>query len=212
MSREAVMQSSENREHRRPQSTYLTTKNPFYLISAGLVLYGISEGASQLGMQHAAMFASFALAVYGVLLSVVGVLLVRWLRVWDDARTVLLVVLLCLAGLAVGFDVVAFHQPLAAAPWLGAGLIFSLATTETVLWLLGLAWPWRWRLPFATMMTLLFASPLLATPAWLGADTVVWRVLLFPVLAGLAMLTLLPAVWAGPVEPVQTANSAHTVV
>ncbi|MCA9176039.1 MAG: hypothetical protein KDB14_16245 [Planctomycetales bacterium] len=191
-------------------SLRLATKNPFYLLSAGLVLYGISQGVTEISdLRLAARFGAAALATYAALLAMTGVFLVRVLDVWDDARTVLLIVLLCFAGLSVGFDELAFHSPLSAAPWLAAGLVFSLAVSELVLRAVSVPWGWRWRGPFIAMLGLLFAAPLLATPGWLGRETSVWRVLAFPWLGGAAMLTLLPAIHWGPLKQPTRARMAR---
>src|SRR6202011_1601383 len=78
---------------------WICTNNPFYVLSAGLFLAGLWLS---FGNQHPdetiepeVTWALMSwLAGYTVLLAGTAYLLVRFARVWDDARTVLLLVVL----------------------------------------------------------------------------------------------------------------------
>ncbi len=71
---------------------WICTSNPFYVLSAGLFLVGlwISFGAQAEEVQTWSLMSG--LAGYTVLLAVTACLLVRFGNVWDDVRTVLLLV------------------------------------------------------------------------------------------------------------------------
>src|SRR5947209_19818630 len=73
---------------------WVGTSNPFYVLSAGLFLVGlwISFGEQVEAMQTWALMSG--LAGYTLLLAVTACLLVRFGRVWDDVRNVLLLVVL----------------------------------------------------------------------------------------------------------------------
>src|SRR4030095_1585043 len=76
------------------------------------------------------------LAGYTVLLTVVAMIVVRWGQVWDDARTILLVIVLLLCLLSTCLDFHFLHT--FKAPWPGTQLLalgwaFSVLFIETVL-------------------------------------------------------------------------------
>ncbi|MCA9083768.1 MAG: hypothetical protein KDA81_06920, partial [Planctomycetaceae bacterium] len=102
---------------RRPVPTLvrlLYTHNPFYLISACLFVYGLKlifradsstvlfQRGSVAYMEPWGLMASFAGVT--VLMAVTGVLVVRLGKVWEDARSLALIVLLMLLAMAVSFD------------------------------------------------------------------------------------------------------------
>lgn len=177
---------------------FLYTQNPFYLISAALVLFGVGQGIAAVPADEvAAQAGAAALAGYASVLALAGVLLVRLGSVWDDARSILLIILLLLAGLSVCFDALALHSPLAAAPWLAGGLLFSLLLTELVIRGIGLPLGPVWRVPLAVLMATLFAAPLAVSPSWLVGLPPAWRVMMFPSVGAAALLTLVPAVHRG---------------
>ena len=83
---------------------FLCTSNPFYALSAALFLAGlwISFGGQAQVVQTGALMSG--LAGYTLLLAVTAYLLVRFGNVWDDARTVLLLVVLMFLATSVTFD------------------------------------------------------------------------------------------------------------
>src|ERR1700756_351078 len=87
-------------ESARGAVRWICTNNPFYVISAGLFLAGLytSIGLDEVGTLLA------GLAGYTVLLAVTALVLVRFLHLWDDARTVLLLVVLLFLATSVTFD------------------------------------------------------------------------------------------------------------
>src|SRR5262249_46489250 len=90
---------------------WICTKNPFYVISAGLFLVGLrlSFGDPYLASDTWSMMGG--LAGYTLLLAGAACLLVRFAGVWDDVRTVLLLVVLMFLATSVTFDEVLVLTP-----------------------------------------------------------------------------------------------------
>src|SRR5262249_999769 len=112
---------------------WLSTKNPFYVLSAGLFLVGlwVSFAAQSQAAEAGGLMAG--LAGYALLLAVTACLLVRFGNVWDDLRTVLLLVVLMFLATSVTFDEVLVLSPgQGFACYLG-GLLFAVAVSEGLL-------------------------------------------------------------------------------
>src|SRR5579884_2142851 len=87
------------------------TSNPFYALSAALFLAGLwlSFGAQAGEVETWALMSG--LAGYTLLLAVTACLLVRFGNVWDDVRTVLLLVVLMFLATSVTFDDALVRRP-----------------------------------------------------------------------------------------------------
>src|SRR3954447_24073757 len=90
---------------------WVCTSNPFYVLSALLVCVGlwVSFGSQVHAAQSWALLSG--LAGYTLLLAVTACLLVRFVGVWDDVRTVLLLAVLMFLATSVTFDEVLAHNP-----------------------------------------------------------------------------------------------------
>src|SRR5262249_53444596 len=112
---------------------WVCTNNPFYVLSAGLFLLGLwgSFGAQAGAVETGALMSG--LAGYTLLLAVTACLLVRFCKVWDDARTVLLLVVLMFLATSVTFDEVLVLDPVRGFACYLAGLLFAVAVTEGLL-------------------------------------------------------------------------------
>src|SRR5205814_1557908 len=178
---------------------WIATNNPFYIISAGLFLVGlrISFGAQVRDTDSWALMVS--LAGYTLLLAGSALLLVRFAGVWDDVRTVLLLVVLMFLATSVTFDEVLVLSPgRGFACYLG-GLLFAVAVSEGVLRGIRLRLPAWFRVPYYLTLALFFLYPLALSPL-LGqrSEALRWGLFGFSPAAGLAFLTLLPALRRGP--------------
>jgi hypothetical protein len=176
------------------------TSNPFYVISAGLVFLGLRASFDARGPAVETGALMVGLAAYTLLLAGTAVFLVRRGKAWDDVRTVLLLVVLMFLATSVAFD-----ETLAADPATGRapcliGLGFAVLVSEAVLRGLGLELRAGFRLPYHLMLALFFLYPIgLATRADRPGDPgLMWALFGFSPMAGLALLTLLPAVRRGP--------------
>jgi hypothetical protein len=176
------------------------TNNPFYVLSAGLFLVGLwgSFGAQQEAQDTWALMAG--LADYTLLLALTAWLLVRFANVWDDVRTVLLLVVLMFLATSVTFDEVLVLDPLRGFACYLGGLFLAVAVSEGLLRGMRLKLPAWYRAPYYLILSLFFLYPLALSPLVTqpGSEALMWGLFGFSTAAGLAFLTLLPAVRRGP--------------
>jgi hypothetical protein len=179
----------------RPWFRFVYNHNPFYVISAVLVLYGLHVSfAGNLDPTEGWKFTQLLMG-YILMLAATSVIVVRLGQVWEDARTLVLLVALLMVALASSFDRVCLDNAWQGARFLAVGLGFSLMLSELLLRFLRLRFPWNYRLPFYLLLAVLFAYP-----AWLGhlslenrLTEMAWYVLGFPTIAGLIFALLVPA-------------------
>jgi hypothetical protein len=178
---------------------WVCTSNPFYVLSALLVCLGlwVSFGAQGDAAQTWALLVG--MAGYTLLLAVTACLLVRFVGVWDDVRTVLLLVVLMFLATSVTFDDVLARSPgRGIACYLG-GFLLAVAVSEGILRAIGLSLPPLFRAPYYLILALFFLypvaiSPLLDQPR---GEVLAWAMFGFAPAAGLVFLSLLPAIRRG---------------
>ena len=177
------------------------THNPFYAVSAALVLYGISLAFG--GADDSTGWALLGtLAGYACLMALAGVLVVRLGKIWQDARSILLVLVLLFLAISVAFDRFVIETPATGVPLLLVGLMFSVAVSESVLFGTGIRLRALYKWTYYAFLGLLYLYPLLLL-ALLRLSTVsemgplVWGLYLFPLAAGAVSLLLVPAIRRG---------------
>jgi hypothetical protein len=178
---------------------FLYTSNPFYLISAGLVFVGLRVSFDTDDQAFNAAGLAISLATYTALLAVTAGLIIRLGNVWDDARSLLLVVVLMLLALSITFDDVLAIDWTTGAWCAAGGLLFAGVTSEVLLRSIRLNLPWLFRGPYYLLLTLFFLYPvglghLRSQPSnsWFP-----WALLAFSILAAVALLSLWPAARRG---------------
>jgi len=178
----------------------LYTHNPFYLLSTCFVLYAIKR-AFQPGVAEYLdpwdLMAS--LTTFTLLAAVTAWVVVRFGKVWEDARSILLVLVLMFLAISVSFDeLLNLHSTKIAGP-LAFGFCFSVLVTEAILRGLRIRFPAAFRIPFYLMLALFFAYPVFVSPevTELSATETRWRIASFPACAGAVSLLLLFAVRRG---------------
>jgi hypothetical protein len=178
---------------------YVYIHNPFYLISAVLVLYGLRQAFSADGSLYGGWLMMSLLGGYTLLLAVTAFVVIRLGRVWQDARMILLVMVLILQALPINFEEIALHNPLAGAQLELVGFLFAVAVSEGVLRSLKMRLAAMYRVPYFLILALLYFYPIpLSHWSLAGNSTLMtWGVFLFPALAGMVFLTLLIAVHRG---------------
>jgi hypothetical protein len=178
---------------------WVCTSNPFYVLSAGLFLAGLrlSFGAQAEDVETWELMSG--LAGYTLLLAATAFLLVRWARVWDDVRTVLLLVVLMFLATSVTFDEALILSPGRGFVCYLGGLLFAMVVSEGLLRGLRLRLPLCFRLPYHLILALFFLYPLAVSPLVTQPhdEALLWALFGFSTVAGLVFLTLLPAVWCG---------------
>jgi hypothetical protein len=140
------------------------------------------------------------LAGYTLLLAVTACWLMRYGNVWDDVRTVLLLVVLMFLATSVTFDEVLVLEPGRGVLCYLAGLALAVAVSEGLLRGSRLRLPALFRAPYYLILALFFLYPLLLR-LWTDqprSEQLMWGLFGFPAVAGLAFLTLLPAARRGP--------------
>ena len=84
---------------------FLYNHNPFYLISTCLVLYGLQAAFHpKPGELIDPWMLLAALSGYTLLSAITAFLIVRFGKVWEDARSLLLILLFLFLALSVSFD------------------------------------------------------------------------------------------------------------
>src|SRR5262249_3814132 len=164
---------------------FLYTHNPFYLIGTLLVLYGAQQSLGQEPTLATSKLLMELLAGYTIALAAAAVLIIRWGQVWDDARTILLVIVLMFFMLSTSMD---FHflftleEPWPGTWLLAAGWAFSIAISELLLIGLGIRLGVSYRLAYHLILVLLFGYPMLL--GWMNYyshyGALPWALLGFP--------------------------------
>ena len=178
---------------------WVCTSNPFYVLSALLVCLGlwVSFGSQVDASQTWALL--FGMAGYTLLLAVTACLLVRFVGVWDDVRTVLLLVVLMFLATSVTFDEVLARSPTRGVACYLGGLLFAVAVSEGILRAIRLDLPTLFRAPYYLVLALFFLYPVAITPLLdrPQSEALSWALFGFSPVAGLACITLLPAIRRG---------------
>ena len=178
---------------------WVYTSNPLYVLSALLVCLGlwVSFGAQVDAYQTWALL--FGMAGYTLLLAVTACLLVRFVGVWDDVRTVLLLVVLMFLATSVTFDEVLSISPERGVVCYIVGLFFAVLVSEGMLRSIRLHLPPLFRMPYYAILALFFLYPVAITPVldYPRSELLCWSLFGFSTVAALAFLTLLPAIRRG---------------
>lgn len=177
----------------------LWNSNPFYPISAALVLLGLRSSCDPLAKSFPTWAMLSGLAAYTLLLAGMAVFLVRRASVWDDVRTIVLLVVLVLLAIPAFLDDVLVRDPRLGVACELVGLLFACGVSEAVILGLRLRWPWTLRVPYHLMLALFFLHPVALAPLLRSPDdpALMWALFAFPTLAGAVTLTLLPAARRG---------------
>jgi hypothetical protein len=188
--------------------------NPFYPISAALVLVGLhaifydAEAAAAItSLSFNSWLLLGVLGGFVALLAVTAIVIVRLGGVWDDARTIALTLMLLFVAISVSFDKLVLTNSVTMIQVLGVGLALSLAVAELVIRGLRIRLPLVFRGPLYLGLALFFLYPMLllhlldkvfdGDPVR-AIESTMLGILLFPVAAAVVTLLLLPAAWIGP--------------
>lgn len=180
---------------------FLYTHNPFYAISASLVFWGLQSSFDL----HVYSFQTFALmgglVAYTLVLSLAAFVVIRLGKVWDDGRSLLLLVVLMLLAISISFDGALMRNLRNGTLCCVGGLLFSILVSEGLLRGLAIRLPALFRLPYCLILGLFFLYPVAlrwTLPDDPDSPGIKWALLAFPSLAALVYLSLLPAVRRGP--------------
>ena len=180
-------------------ASLIYNSNPFYLISACVALFGFQHAQNSFGLADDPRILAILFASYSTLMAVTAFLIVRLGRVWDDARSIMMVLLLMAFALANSFDHLCIGQLETAAMMLGGGFLFSVLISESLMWSLKMKMPWVYRGPLYIVLGIVFGYPLLfgIRDRWFADLDVRSLLVLFPIVASIGILTLIPAARLG---------------
>jgi hypothetical protein len=184
----------------RPLARFLYSHNPFYCASTALVLWGLLKSFHFQGANPRPELLLTGLAGYALLLAAVGCLLVLVGQLWEDIRTIVLLIVLIFLAISMSFDEVLPTDLAAGRLYFLGGLAFSVVVSELVLRGVRLRLPALYRLPYYATLAMFFLYPLLLVGPWLRDENdprLRWLLAGFSTLAGLVTLTLLPAARRG---------------
>ena len=179
----------------------LYNQNPFYLISCLLVIYGCQSLAiSGGGLIEKSFSMAGGIATYTLLMAFVCIAVVRLAKVWDDARSIFIVVVISLVAVTTGFDELCIgDQPMALA-FGSATAVLVILVTECVLWVCRIRFSFWYRVAFYSHFVVLIGFPLLLgrAVAMRNDPLANWGSVLFSIAIGATTLLLIPALRRGP--------------
>jgi hypothetical protein len=178
---------------------FLYTSNPFYILSADLVFVGLRVSFGAGGPVARPWALAISLASYTLLLATTACILIRLGRLWDDLRSILLVVVMMFVAMAMSCDDTMAAGPSKGALGCVAGFVFAVVVTEAVLHTIRLKVPGWYRVAYYLIVGLVFLYPVGLWPLLGNPEnrSLQWALFSFGPLAGLAVATLVPAARRG---------------
>ncbi len=178
---------------------FLYSSNPFYIVSADLVFVGLKVSFGSRGPASQTWALLFGLAGYTLLMAATACYLIRAGKLWDDLRSLLILIVMMFMTMAMSLD-----DTLAASPAKGAlgclgGLLFAVVVTESILWTIRLRLPGWYRASYYLILALIFVYPILLISVASDPDSprLQWALFGFSALAGLVLTCLVPAAHGG---------------
>lgn len=142
---------------------WLYTNNPFYVVSAALMFVGLRMSFDTGGQAFQTGALMAGLTVYTLVLAVTAWLLIRYGDLWQDVRTLLVLVVLLLLAMSVSFDRSLVETAELRIPLALGGLVFAVAVSELLLRGVRLRLPIGFRLPYYAVLALFFLYPAAAS-------------------------------------------------
>ncbi|EMI15839.1 membrane protein [Rhodopirellula maiorica SM1] len=179
---------------------FLYTQNPFYLISCFLILYGLQTATVSAGdLISRSLSLSGGIAAYTLLMAVTCVAVIRICQVWQDARSIFLVVIISLVALSTSLDELAITQWNSATQILCVGFLFAVLISESVIRATRIRFPFAYRGSYYSLLLIFFASPIVLGYAVVHRhdELANWGAPLYSVLIAAGMLLLAPAMRKG---------------
>ncbi|MCA9054552.1 MAG: hypothetical protein KDA75_11985 [Planctomycetaceae bacterium] len=190
-------------QSRSPVVRWLYNHNPFYAISAVLILHAFQSAYAHvpIGEINVSLLTGI-LVLYTLLLAILGVLIVRFGQVWEDARSIFVILLVLFLAVSVSADELFVTDATAggAAIVLFGGYLLSAGISEAILRFARIRLSGWYRVPYHLLLALFFIAPWWVSPTLHSRtlDELERAILLFPVAAAAILLMLLPAVRKGP--------------
>ncbi len=202
----AFMNHSELEKQRAPKSNDITFQqiwdyalvgNPFYLISAGLILYASTVISNTANILLETGIPVGILAGYTLLCAATVIFIVKH-GVWSDARSLLFIILILPLVLSAGLDDKLLSTPDSGPFWLAGSILFSAGVFLWVKRGLGIRQSRGIWWVFSLLLAIYFLWPLLLSRLIIDwpdeKEPVTWGLILFPFVFSAAALPLLVAI------------------
>jgi hypothetical protein len=178
---------------------FLYSSNPFYVLSADLVFVGLRISFGSGGPAPYSWALALGLAAYTLLLAGTACFLIRAGKLWDDLRSILLLIVMMFMALATSFDDTMAADPNKGTLGYIGGLIFSVVVTEVVLGTIRLRLAGWSRGAYYAILALIFLYPIGLRPFLSQPESpaLQWALFGFSPMAALALLLLVPAARGG---------------
>ena len=179
----------------RSLGRFFYTQNPFYLISCGFVMYGLLVISQSLGDQYLrANFLTGSLAFYTLLMAVTAIAVIRWGKVWQDARSILLVTMIGQVAFSIAVDELCLTDRKQAGMFLLGGAVGSFLLTEAVLLLSRIRFAASYRCAYYAVVGVFYLAPYFAS-SFRASDSqwANWTPLFFSVATAAGLFCLAPA-------------------
>jgi hypothetical protein len=178
---------------------FLYSSNPFYILSADLVFVGLrmSFGAGGSASRSGALLVG--LAGYTLLMAATACFLIRVGKLWDDLRSLLILVVMMFLAMALCGDETMAADPRRGAVGCAGGFLFAVVVTEAVLRTIRLRLPGWYRAAYYLILAQVFLYPIALSPFLSDPEgpRLQWGLFGFSALAGLVLTSLVPAARAG---------------
>ena len=190
---------------------FLHTHNPFYLISCFLIIYGLQDwaGTSASRLVDGVVLANDSvdkaarmfggIAAYSLLMVITCIAVVRLGKIWEDARSIFLVVLISMVALSSSFDEVCISEWNPAVWFACVGFLLVMVLSEFLIRCCGLRLSGWYRLALYAFLAVFFAVPPLLGYSVIHRHDQLANAgsVYFSVAIAAAMLVLVPAVRQG---------------
>ena len=179
---------------------FLYSSNPFYILSADL---GVRRSADVVRRRWAgaarAGLSLLGLAGYTLLMATTACFLIRVGKLWDDLRSLLILVVMMFLAMAISGDETMAADPRRGAVGCAGGFLFAVVVTEAVLRTIRLRLPGWYRAAYYRILALVFLYPIALGPLLSDPESprLQWALFGFSALAGLVLTSLVPAARGG---------------
>jgi hypothetical protein len=178
---------------------FLYSSNPFYILSADLVFVGLRISFGSGGPASYSWALAIGLATYTLLLATTACFLIRVGKLWDDLRSLLLLIVMMFLAMAMSFDDTMAADPRRGSLGYLGGFAFAVVVSEAVLRTIQLRLAGWYRAAYHAILAVVFLYPIALAPV-LGepeSPRLQWALFGFSPLAGLVLLLLVPAARGG---------------
>ncbi|MFI5459501.1 MAG: hypothetical protein ACHRXM_29090 [Isosphaerales bacterium] len=143
---------------------FLYSSNPFYIVSADLVFVGLRLSFGAGGPAPSSRALLVGLAGYTLLMATTACFLIRVGKLWDDLRSLLILVVMMFFAMALCDDETMAADPRRGVVGCAVGFLFAVVVTEAVLRAIRLRLPGWYRGAYYLIVALVFLYPIALVP------------------------------------------------